>query len=142
MPAADDDAIQARFASMTAEELTRVVTTERDDYIPRAVELAGEELARRGGAVPGPEAEAAVTLGVSPPAGTTRWWHAWLALVAAGSVINVLLAIAFHHRSGLILRVVWALVVVPFALHTRRRARGGAKVGVVASRSLPPPRQP
>jgi hypothetical protein len=45
----DDDApIRARMSILTDYELQRVVTVDADQWQPRAVELAREEIARRG----------------------------------------------------------------------------------------------
>jgi hypothetical protein len=47
-------------------------------------------------------------------------------LIAAASVLNVLLSVAQGFSGNFIVRLVWALVVVPFALSLRRRTRGEA----------------
>jgi hypothetical protein len=120
--AADDDAIRARLASMTVEELRRAVTTERDDYVPRALVLTEEELARRAAADPYRTGSSPV----SPPRGAigpTRWWHVWVAVMAAASVLNVIVSLICGFSWDIALRVCWALLIVPFALRLRRRER-------------------
>ena len=44
----DEDPIRQRMAILTKEELLRVVTVEKDDWQPEALEVAQEEIRRRG----------------------------------------------------------------------------------------------
>ncbi len=109
---------------MTVAELQRALAAEREDYVPRALALMEEELARRTEAEPYrggsfPTSPAAVA------APRTRWWHIWVALLASGSVVSVLVSLFFQGFSGsLVPRVVWALIIVPIALHLRRKGLG------------------
>jgi hypothetical protein len=124
MTAAEDDAIRARLASMTVEELRRAVTTERDDYVPRALALTEEELARRASADPD-RGDSHSPSPTGRATARTRWWHVWLSVVAAASVLNVVVYVAFRGFSAdVVPRAFWALIVVPIALHFRRKERG------------------
>lgn len=74
---------------MTDDDLVAAVTLERDDYVPRALELANDELKRRGVDVPARSAEVAVAHARRASRGQkklgTRWLeiHARLLLVSA-----------------------------------------------------------
>jgi hypothetical protein len=67
MPAADDEAIRARLATMTIAVLENVVTIERGDYVPRALALA--EDARRSKV---PAAEGGDSPALTDPSGATQ----------------------------------------------------------------------
>ena len=101
-----------------------MVTAERDDYVPRALELAEQELARRGEHPPTEAAHA-----VAPPSpltpSRTRWYDAWLALIGADAIANLVLAVVIGASfRGIVSRAAWAAAVVPVVLMVRRRRRG------------------
>jgi hypothetical protein len=89
----------ARFASMSDEELRRVVILEREDYVPYALELAEEELARRESTsspyrdAAGPDDPFAAP--VQRGRNAAAWadvWSALLGMAAIGNVASTILA--------------------------------------------------
>jgi hypothetical protein len=127
----NDQAVRARAACMTEDELARAVTAERDDWEPGALLVLEEELALRG--TLGPYREPPQIAPPASPPPKTRWWHIWVAMLAAGSVINVGLSLAVHGLSGhLLLRVVWACFIVSIALRLRASQRRSAEASAPA----------
>jgi hypothetical protein len=108
---------------MSVAELQRIVSSEREDYVPRALELAEEELARRGGAASedgGPVPPPRATRRVRAP----RWWHIWITIVATFAlgflVLGVALGDSWLHT---LYRMVTAAIFVPLALLLRKPLR-------------------
>jgi hypothetical protein len=83
---ADDDAIRARLALMSDDELRRMVSVERKDYVPRALDLAESELVRRS-AVGQTAPQLAPTEKPSPK---NAWIDIWAAMLATSAIGNVL----------------------------------------------------
>ena len=139
-PTPHEDAIRARLQAMSEAELRHLITVERDDYVRRALELAEQELARRGETGPTEPTEAAPAVTRSAPVtpARTRWYDAWLVLLGTAAIANLGVAIAMGASfRSLILRAAWAAAVVPFVLKVRRR-RGLPEAGASAAGAAPP----
>jgi hypothetical protein len=114
----NENIVRARFARMTTDELREVVRFRRDDYVPRALELAEQELARRPARLTFGESEEErprTPSRESERSKPTRWWPAWIAAVAAFAVLILSLVFGATWFS-ILLRVVWAACVVPIAV--------------------------
>ncbi|WP_394841972.1 hypothetical protein LZC95_33465 [Pendulispora brunnea] len=132
MPPSRDYAI-ARFASMTDEELRRVVTDEREDWLPYALELAEEELTRRQeAALSTPYREAAaIDLpqgmgGLAAPvwgSGKVVWADTWSALLGMSAIGNVVAAMVLDGGRQAIGRAIFlGAFVLALAIGLRRRS--------------------
>ena len=136
-----EDAILARLQAMSEAELRHLITAERDDYVPRALELAEQELARRGESGPTEPTEAAPAVAHSAPVtpARTRWYDAWLALLGTVALANLGVAIAMGASfRSIVLRAAWAAAVVPFVLKVRRRRRGLREEAASEAGGAPP----
>jgi hypothetical protein len=123
MTGAMDATIRARLETMSLEALREAVTTRREDYVPRALELAAEEIARREAA---PPAEETTTIAEPPPPadGFARFSNNVLGLFAAAVLLSVVLFFAYDASFDAIMsRATWLVGVVPVIWLVRRRLR-------------------
>jgi hypothetical protein len=108
----NDETIRARLATMSTTELHAATTTNRDDYVPRALELVEEELARRA-AGPVLSEEAAVVRSVRGSGRRTRGWDIWLAIIATVAVGRVFVALILGApASSVVIQIALALMVL------------------------------
>ena len=123
----NDENIRARLAAMTTAELQAAIAVNRDDYVPRALELAAEELEKRADAPPpgpAPGSEQAVVEPVEGSERRIRWWDIWLTLAAIAAIGNAVLALCTGKAAWVIfLRLAWAGLVVPIFWWRRSRKR-------------------
>lgn len=121
MAGPDKDVMRARFASMSDEELSRVVTLEREDYIPQALELAEAELDARSVA-PRPGLET-----LPSPHHQRRniglvWGDIYAALLGASGICNPIVAILRGAGAPVVVfSVVLSGVMIPVAYGLRLR---------------------
>jgi hypothetical protein len=117
----NDDIMRARFAAMRVSELRRVVTVERDDYVPQAIAFAEAELhARDAGEYPYRDAAAEEAGEPEPPA--ARWIDVYAALLVMGGASNVAMPI-LQGRSleAIVLSVLLGAMMIPTAFGLRAR---------------------
>ena len=109
----DDNSIRERFQAMATGELRGVITSEREDYVPRALALAEEELARREATAREGEdpIEEEAEVAAPVPRGTGRGSDVWLSLVAVGAVGGVFAAVVTgSSASSIFVRVLLAII--------------------------------
>ena len=117
---AHDDIIRGRFAAMTDDDLRRAVS-ERDDYVPRALELAEEELARRGASGAPLSADAAQEPAVSKPPGLV-WADLYGALLGMSAVGNPVASVLNHAPwNAIAIQIVVGCCTAPVAYGLRKR---------------------
>ena len=114
--------MRARFADMGDEELRRVVTVDREEYVPRALELAEAEVAKRR-ATGATSAEAPHAGERSPAPAGHLWVDLYAALLAVGAIGNVVAAIVTGASLGMLLLLgAFACVAAPLAYGLRLRS--------------------
>jgi hypothetical protein len=132
MGEATDATIRARLETMSLDELRVATTTRRDDYVPRALELAAEEIARREAA---PPVEEPTTLAapLAAPDAPERFSNAILLLFVVAGVMGLILYFAYDATFDAIMsRAAWLVGIVPLIWLVRRRA--GAAVRAAGRR--------
>jgi len=117
-----DDIIRGRFAAMTDDDLRRAVSVERDDYVPRALELAEEELARRGAIEAPPSAlDATKEPVVSKPPGLV-WADLYGALLGMSAVGNPVPSVLNHAPwNAIAVQIIVGCCTAPVAYGLRKR---------------------